>query len=137
MSSVPWIGKAGTNVYHAVKTNQFGLIRLSDLAERASNRTNRNGALLNDDHWGLFSTERREIADFIKANRIRGLCILHGDSHMLAADDGRHSDYATGGGVRIPVMCAGPLDQSHRSKERQRSVYRMSKGEGGLAHDHG
>jgi hypothetical protein len=37
------------------------------------------------------------IADFIKTNQIHGVCILHGDSHMLAADDGTNSDYATGG----------------------------------------
>ncbi len=134
VSTVPWIGKAGTNVYHAVKTNQFGLIHLTNLVASASSRTNRNRPLPDEDHWGLFSTERREIADFIKANRIRGLCILHGDSHMLAADDGSNSDYATGGGRPIPVMCAGPLDQepSLKGGPYSRGVYRMSKGEGGF-----
>ena len=44
---------------------------------------------------------------------LRGLvCILHGDSHMLAADDGSNADYATGGGAPLPVMCGGPLDQN-------------------------
>jgi phosphodiesterase/alkaline phosphatase D-like protein/dienelactone hydrolase len=135
VSSVPWIGTAGTNVYHAVKTNQFGLIHLTNLVDTARSRTNRNGTVTNDDNWGQFATERREIADFIKAHRIRGLCILHGDSHMLAADDGTHSDYATdGGGPRIPVMCAGPLDQepSLKGGPYSHGVYRMSKGEGGF-----
>src|SRR6185436_15112819 len=64
-----------------------------------------------EDHWSVFAAERREIADFIKDHHISGVCILHGDSHMLAADDGTHSDYATGGGAPLPVMCAAPLDQ--------------------------
>jgi prolyl oligopeptidase len=134
VSTVPWIGKAGTNVYHAIKTNQFGLIHLTDLIESASGRTNRNRPLADEDHWGLFSAERREIADFIKANHIRSLCILHGDSHMLAADDGSNSDYATGGGAPIPVMCAAPLDQepSIKGGPYSQGVYRMSKGEGGF-----
>ncbi len=65
-----------------------------------------------DDGWHLYTTERRELADFIKANQIRGLCMISGDAHMLAIDDGSHSDYATGGGAAFPVMHAAALDQS-------------------------
>jgi phosphodiesterase/alkaline phosphatase D-like protein len=63
------------------------------------------------DFWGSYATERREMADFIKEHNIRGLCVLAGDAHMLAADDGTHSDYATGGGAPLPVLQAASLDR--------------------------
>jgi hypothetical protein len=80
----------------------------------------------------MYATERREIADFIKTNRISGVIILHGDSHMLAADDGRNGDFATGGGAPIPVLCAAPLDQDSSLKggPYSQGVYRVQKGEG-------
>ncbi len=131
VSSVPWIGEPGTNFYHLVKTNQYGYIHHTNLVETDSSRTNRNRAPADEDHWSMFSTERREIADFIKSNHIHGVCILHGDSHMLAADDGRSSDYATGGGAPIPVMCAAPLDQdpSLKGGPYSQGVYRVKSGE--------
>jgi prolyl oligopeptidase len=163
MSSVPWIGRDGTNVYRNVRTNEFGYIHHAMLAGRTNaesrrgfgrnpgGRTNEtSGASTNSaragrgrtappprtdqDHWSVFSTERREIADFIKSNHIQGLCILHGDSHMIAADDGSNADYATGGGAPIPVMCGGPLDQdpSLKGGPYSQGVYKMSKGESGF-----
>ena len=76
--------------------------------------------------------ERREIADFIKENQIKGVCILHGDAHMLAADNGADSDYATGGGAPLPVLGAAPLDQdgSIKGGPYSQGVYRPLKGEG-------
>jgi hypothetical protein len=65
-----------------------------------------------DDGWYLYTNERREIANFIKTNDIRGLCQLSGDAHMLAIDNGTNSDYATGGGAGFPVMQAAALDRS-------------------------
>jgi hypothetical protein len=62
---------------------------------------------------------------------------------MLAADDGSHGDYATGGGAPIPVLCAAPLDQdpSLKGGPYSQGVYKVSKGEGcfGLmtVHDRG
>jgi alkaline phosphatase D len=110
VSSVPWLGEKGSNYYRAVKTNQFGYIHHTNLVSEPStnatatstNRGRRRGAQPpDDDHWSRFATERREIVDFIKANHIKGVCILHGDSHMLAADDGRNGDYATGAASRF------------------------------------
>jgi alkaline phosphatase D len=146
MSSVPWIGWPTNAVYRSVRTNQYGFIHHTNLVRQATNenagsRTNGGrgfrgrGTRNNDeDHWSVFSTERQEIADFIKSNHIHGVCILHGDSHMLAADDGSNSDYATGGGVPIPVMCGAPLDQdpSLKGGPYSQGVYRMSRGEGGF-----
>jgi hypothetical protein len=129
MSSVPWIGEAGKSPYRRVSTNRFGFIHHTNLVESTSGRTNRSNRNRpgDEDHWSVFSTERREIADFIKANRIEGVCILHGDSHMLAADDGRNADYATGGGAPIPVMCGAPLDQNPSIKggPYSQGVYRV------------
>ena len=66
-----------------------------------------------DDGWSAFGTERREIADFIKAHGIKNLCILSGDAHMLAADDGTNADFATGGGgAPIAVLHGSALDRS-------------------------
>ncbi len=144
VTSVPWLGERGTN-YYRVDTNVFGYLHHTNLPPQTSTRTNSNRGgrggrggrtpgVDDQDHWSVFSTERREICDFIKANNIRGVAILHGDSHMLAADDGSHSDFATGGGVRIPVMCGGPLDQSASLKggPYSQGVYRMRPGEGGF-----
>jgi hypothetical protein len=139
---VPWIGTKGSN-YYRVGTNVFGYLHHTTLtnapSQRAANtNTNRNrggrAAGADEDHWSVYSTERSEIADFVKANQIKGLCILHGDSHMLAADDGTYSDYATGGGAPLPVMCAAPLDRepSLKGGPYSQGVYRVNdrKGEG-------
>ncbi len=64
-----------------------------------------------DDHWGGYTTERTEIANFLRDNRIFNLAIIAGDMHALAYDDGTHSDYATGGGAPITVLQAAALTQ--------------------------
>ncbi|OQY26739.1 MAG: hypothetical protein B6244_12680 [Candidatus Cloacimonetes bacterium 4572_55] len=63
------------------------------------------------DHWGGYDVERREIADFIKDNDIKGMVMLNGDAHMVTIDSGANSDYASGTGAAFPVMQAGALDQ--------------------------
>lgn len=145
VSSVPWLGQKGSNYYRNVKSNQFGYIHHTQLtAERARNSstnsasTNRSGRrrdagpALDEDHWSVYATERREICDFIQTNHISGVCILHGDSHMLAADDGRNGNFATSGSLILPVMCGGPLDQdaSLKGGPYSEGVYRVEKGEG-------
>lgn len=64
-----------------------------------------------DDGWYLYTNERREIANFLKSYQITNLCMISGDAHMLAIDDGTNSDYATGGGAGFPVFHAASLDQ--------------------------
>ena len=68
------------------------------------------------DHWGGYAAERREIANFIRDNVIRGVVILSGDAHMMALDDGTHRDYATNGGAPLPVVQAAPLDRQGTTK---------------------
>jgi hypothetical protein len=63
-----------------------------------------------DDAWNLYANERRELANFLKDNDIHNLCMISGDAHMLAIDNGTNSDYA-GGGAGFPVMHAAALDQ--------------------------
>lgn len=99
----------------------------------APETTNTNGEMPNaKDYWGSYATERREIADFIKQNQIHGLCLLSGDAHMLAADDGTNSDFATAGGAPLPVMQAGPLDRpkSLKGGPYSQGTYFPTKGEG-------
>jgi alkaline phosphatase D len=63
------------------------------------------------DSWSGFATERRELANFFKKNRINNLVILAGDAHLTGADDGTHGDFAEGGGAPIRQLMSSPLDQ--------------------------
>lgn len=63
------------------------------------------------DSWQAYTTERREICNFLARHSIHNLCILCGDAHMLAADDGRNSDYSDTQRLRIPVLHGSALDQ--------------------------
>ena len=134
VSSVPWIGSAGVN-YYPINSHVTGYIHhrnawqfKRDPATAEDDRNVKN----NDDFWGAFAHERQELANFIRDNQIRGLCILHGDAHMLAADDGSNSDYALGGGAPLPVLCAAPLDQdpSIKGGPYSQGVYKCRAGEG-------
>ena len=129
MTTVPWLGTASSNYYAFIKGDQFGWFHHESPAARASTKS---ATASGEDHWALYTSERREIADFIKSNAIREVIILHGDSHMLAADDGRNGDYATDGGAPMRVMCAGPLDQTPSIKggPYSQGVYKVRAGEG-------
>jgi hypothetical protein len=70
------------------------------------------GTKAGSDGWVSYSTERREIADFLKANAIHNVCILSGDAHMIAADDGRNGDFATDRGAPVPSLHGSSLDKS-------------------------
>ena len=72
------------------------------------------------DNWGSYSREREEIANHIDGLGLtRRLLMLSGDAHMVAIDDGTHSNYATGPGRGRPgfvVMHAAPLDRRTSEK---------------------
>ena len=129
VSSVPWIGEAGVN-YYPLPANFYGVAWHTNYTPVMP--TNHAKWPYDEDRWSAYPTERRELADFIKDHGIRGVVILHGDAHSLAADDGSHSDYATGGGAPIPVLAAAPLDQSPSLKggPYSQGVYRRRTGEG-------
>lgn len=71
---------------------------------------------LNEDTWGGHATERTEIANFIRDNRISNVVVLAGDMHALAYDDGGNSDYATGGGAPLTVLHAAALTSTGSTK---------------------
>ena len=64
------------------------------------------------DNWNGFRAERRELADFIEAQGIKGLIYITGDLHALAIDDGSNNLYASSGRPSFPIMVAAALDQS-------------------------
>lgn len=63
-------------------------------------------AQVGSDSWGAHATERVELANFIRDNRISNLVLLSGDMHALAFDDGSNSDFASGGGAPVTVLHA-------------------------------
>ena len=73
-------------------------------------------AKLGDDSWAGYATERAEIANFLRDNRVSNVAIISGDMHGLAFDDGTHSDYATGGGAPITVLHGAALTQPPSTK---------------------
>lgn len=133
VSTVPWLGIKGTS-YYPIPTNTFGYVHHRNLPPRPV-MTDAAGGISkpgDEDYWSAYATERREIADFIKANQIKGVCILHGDAHMLGADDGSNADFATGGGAPVPVLAGAPLDQdaSIKGGPYSQGVYKPVRGEG-------
>lgn len=68
------------------------------------------------DSWGGYAQERKTIANHISKLNISNLVMVAGDAHMLAADNGSNSDYATEGGSGFPVFQAAPLSHIGSSK---------------------
>lgn len=62
-----------------------------------------------DDSWGGVNTERTELGNFFAASG-KNICMLAGDMHAVAADDGRNS---AGG---IAVFHAAPLENASSQK---------------------
>lgn len=130
VSSVPWIGSMQTNHYWPVGANDYGYFHHEKLDYHSTNA--HPSRFYGIDSWAAYAYERAELATFVKHHNIRGLVILHGDMHALAADDGSHSDYAVGRGAPIPVMAAAPLDQdaSLKGGPYSQGVYKPRKHEG-------
>ena len=84
------------------------------------------------DQWAAYAEERRELANFVAEHQIRNLCILCGDAHMLAADDGWENSYADRGGPPIPVLHGSALDQggSYKGRPYSHGYYTPAGGEG-------
>jgi len=74
------------------------------------------GGANDEDHWSVFSTERREIATSSSPTHLRRLHSPWRFAHARA-DDGSNSDYATGLRRPHPVLCGAPLDQDRPSRE--------------------
>lgn len=66
-----------------------------------------------NDNWGGFVAERRELSEFFKANSIENMLLLSGDAHMAAIDNGSNHDYSIAGNSNdYPVFQAAALNQS-------------------------
>ena len=63
------------------------------------------------DNWGAYPDERASISQFIVENDLDNIVMLAGDAHMVAADDGSHSNYSGLPGSSFPVLHASPIDQ--------------------------
>lgn len=66
-----------------------------------------------NDTWGGYSDDRRELASFLR-NNIINMFILGGDAHMIAIDNGEHSDFSPGlkkNSSRYPVFQVSALNQ--------------------------
>ena len=63
------------------------------------------------DLWPAFAAERRSIADAIARNDVDNLLMVSGDAHMLAYDDGTHTDYSRSGDAAFPLFHAASLDR--------------------------
>jgi len=75
----------------------------------------KNGEI--DDKWYSFPEERTEISNYIAELGINNLVMLAGDAHLLAIDDGSHTDYSTNGGkAGFPLMQSSPIAQYGSSK---------------------
>jgi hypothetical protein len=63
------------------------------------------------DTWGGFAEERRRIAGVIARHDVDNLLMVSGDAHMLAFDDGSHTDYSGSGRTGFPLLQAAALDR--------------------------
>ncbi len=70
------------------------------------------GGVGGGDHWGGFTTERTELADYIKANAHGRVVVISADAHALAIDAGTNHDFATGTGEPLRCFQAAPLDRT-------------------------
>lgn len=64
------------------------------------------------DTWAGYATQRSRIADAIADTGMADrLVMVSGDAHMLAVDDGTHTDYSSRGAGGFPLIQAAPLDR--------------------------
>ncbi|CAA9324265.1 MAG: hypothetical protein AVDCRST_MAG56-7064 [uncultured Cytophagales bacterium] len=70
------------------------------------------------DNWGGFTAERTELGNFFRDNDIRNLCILSGDAHMVAIDNGSNHDFSTGANNPndYPVFQAAAINNNGSTK---------------------
>jgi len=70
-----------------------------------------------DDAWSGYADARRRTADLIVAAGMQNRIVLvAGDAHMVALDDGTHSDYSTEQAGGFPVLQAAALDRPGSEK---------------------
>jgi phosphodiesterase/alkaline phosphatase D-like protein len=76
-----------------------------------------DASAVDGDTWAGYTTERRELSDFISDNHLDRIVMLSGDAHMVAIDDGTNTDYSTiGAGTAFPLLHAAALDRPGKVK---------------------
>lgn len=68
------------------------------------------------DSWAGYDAERRAIADHIAERGIANLVMVSGDAHMVAIDDGTHTNYAAVEGPAFPLLHVAALDRPGSTK---------------------
>jgi phosphodiesterase/alkaline phosphatase D-like protein len=64
------------------------------------------------DDWAGYTTERQRIADMIASTGVADqLLMVAGDAHMVAIDDGTHTDFSTDQTGGFPLLHAAALDR--------------------------
>jgi alkaline phosphatase D len=64
--------------------------------------------VLDDDHWGVFNTERVEISNYLATNGITNVMQLTGDQHALGYK--LAADYSTAQTAPMNIYCGASLD---------------------------
>lgn len=62
------------------------------------------------DDFSGYTAERQELADFVYENRIRNLCVVSGDVHMVGLEDGTNNRYNSQNVPGFPILQAAALD---------------------------
>ena len=68
-----------------------------------------------NDTWAGYWHERDSIVEWMKENDIDNVCMVSGDAHMLAIDDGQNSRFADDEGG-FPIFQAASLDSGESQK---------------------
>lgn len=68
------------------------------------------------DSWSGYTTERALIANHIADNGIDNLLMVSGDAHMVAIDDGSHTNYSSSPGPGFPLLHVAALDRPGSEK---------------------
>jgi len=68
------------------------------------------------DSWAGYDAERRIIADHIALVGIDNLVMVSGDAHMVAIDDGTHTNYSSIEGPGFPLLHVAALDRPGGTK---------------------
>jgi phosphodiesterase/alkaline phosphatase D-like protein len=77
-----------------------------------------NGAAaVGADDWSGYTTARRQVADLIAgAGLTDRLLMVAGDAHMVAIDDGSHTDFSSSQAGGFPLLHAAALDRPGSTK---------------------
>jgi hypothetical protein len=68
------------------------------------------------DSWAGYATERDLIAEHIATEGIDNMLMVSGDAHMVAIDDGSHTNYSTSPGPGFPLIHVAALDRPGSTK---------------------